>query len=276
MLENPRHLDGCPSLEQITAYFDQESKMPEQISSHLKNCEKCKKYFKSLSLMDYSLKHVVRKETGSDSEISKRILAGVRDSIKKERKKKLLIPAFSPVQWRAASLFLFAGLLGYFVWDEYSESAAEPVVENRIVSSAAIPAVITASPAGGTVQVSELTTVKFSSDGTELPVSLEREYLPIREYVRHIWKGAGDPEKEIPKILMENKIENASLSKTENGWKLTFKGTKQQVIQFVRSSVKNGMILLSPDQPQPEQNTFSGKADDLVFYSASYPVSRNK
>ena len=49
-----------------------------------------------------------------------------------------------------------------------------------------------------------------------------------------------------------------------------FHGTKMQSVRFVRNCKALGCSLLSPVQPQPEQNRFAGHADSVIRYSATF------
>jgi hypothetical protein len=44
--------------------------------------------------------------------------------------------------------------------------------------------------------------------------------------------------------------------------------TKKELAKLVRECSADGFKLLSPTQPQPEQNVFAGDSDTKVFYTA--------
>ena len=262
MRESPLTTNECPSSEQLSAYFDKESKLHECIEAHLKNCKKCKAYIDTLSRIDYSVKHAVFQETGSDEEISKRILSRVNDTLKKENVSRGRRFFLSPVQWRAASLLFLAGILGYLLWEEQHPAAEEPYIPNRIQASAETKAVFTEY---NPLQISELQNVNFSSDQT-VTISGASSYQTIEKEVRHVWGMGSATEAELRALMKKNQIPAAALQATEKGWKFSHQGNKLQIVNFVNDCAEAGFRLLSPAQPQPEQKSFAGKASDPVLY----------
>ena len=271
MKDNPLNNGNCPAVNQISAYFDGELKNPEEFEAHLKNCPVCREYYDSIVKMDYCMKHIVH-QTGSEEEIAKRILSGVKSSIKTDRKKTSRKFFLSPVQWRAASLVFIGAALGYFLWDEY-KSEQEVYLPKRIAKSAEVPAVISAVPKSS-VQLSDFSRVKFSSGDHEESLDPSQKYVPIREYIRHVWSVDSDPAEKLSVLLNECGLPDDSLKKLDNKWSISCKSEKIRIIRFVNGCHTAGFRLLSPDQPQPEQQKFSGRTDDIVYYSADFTGKR--
>ena len=55
-------------------------------------------------------------------------------------------------------------------------------------------------------------------------------------------------------------------------YSLSFRATRMQTVKFVRACRLLGYSLLSPVQPQPEQNRFSGEADSMISYDADFVI----
>ena len=53
---------------------------------------------------------------------------------------------------------------------------------------------------------------------------------------------------------------------------LSFNATRMQSVKFVRACRLLGYSLLSPVQPQPEQNRFAGEADSMISYHADFVI----
>ncbi len=271
-MENPLKTNECPSQEMLSAYFDKESKQYEHIEKHLKTCQTCKSYIDSLTRIDYLIKHAVSQECGSDEEISKRILARVKSSVKNEKREKKYRFFLSPVQWRAASLVFIAGVLGYFLWDEYKASEQLPEIPLRIESSASVPASLTGTPVNP-IQISDMQNVKFSSEQT-VPLRTDNSFCTIKDEVRHVWGMEKSTESKLRSIMKKNNIPASELKTSDTGLTFTFKGNKLQIVNFVNDCAKSGFRLYSPDQPQPEQKCFTGSANDQITYHCSFTFSK--
>ena len=178
--------DVCPDVEQISAYFDKECKSPELIGEHLKRCPECQAYFESLSRIDFSMKHVIHNNTGTDSEISAAILKRVHENIGTRQKKYSFFRLPAPVVLRAASLLLFAGMLGYFIWKDHKTASGEIQLPGRVHSSAGVSAVLTAYRPGTPVQVNDVQNVLFSSGQVSGKSIVPAAMIPSA--VRHVWQ----------------------------------------------------------------------------------------
>ena len=259
----------CPSREQLSAYFDRESKHPEIIEKHLKQCPACRAYLETLSKIEYSMKHAIRQETGSDAEISKRILKGVQSSIRKKEQ-----PSFTrffpkPVVWRAAVLLMLGCSVGYLLWEEMRETKMEKQKENNPVqNSATVPAALTST--GRAVQVEELEEINFVADTSNTVFAEGKAPVAIKSYVKHCWEVSEKAEPVLADILKKSGIQSKMLTKNEDGWLLKVSMTKMQAAQFVKACSEAGFQLMSPEPPQPDQSFFTGQADDVIKYSADF------
>lgn len=269
MNSTPLNREKCPSIEELSAFFDGESSDPE-ISLHLAGCPSCRARMTAFSEMESAIRNAVARETGTDGEISERILSLVRKSLP-EKKQSFFVRWFpAPVLWRAACLFLIVGITGYFTWNEY-RSEHRKTDDPAVSHSARVPATI--SPVNSRpVQISDLSGITFSSDGTASLSAPGQAYASIPDYVRHVWTFSGDVGEALRDIPAKAGLPDSCVKKTSSGYDVSFKGSKIQAVRFVRACGAAGFRLLSPDQPQPEQSYFAGSADAPVLYSASFPV----
>ena len=262
----------CPSQEQLSAYFDRECKHPEMVDRHLKHCQACRDYLETLSKIEYSIKHTIRQETGTDAEISKRILKSVHSAIdKKERAGfRRFFPA--PVVWRAAILLMFGCSIGYLLWEEIQEE--QHVCSGTVQNSASVQSSL--SSAGRAVQVDELEEISFIADTSDTIFAEGKEPVIIKPYVKHVWEISGKSEKVLQEVLKKSGISAKKLTRNDDGWLLQAPMTKMQAVQFVKACSEAGFQLMSQNQPQPEQSFFAGQADETIKYSADFIVKSVK
>ena len=262
----------CPSREQLSAYFDRECKHPELIEKHLKQCQCCRDYLETLSRIEYSIKHAVRQETGSDAEISKRILKSVQSAIDKKERTGIRRFFPAPVVWRAAILLMFGCSIGYLLWEEIREE--EHVCPGTVQNSASVQASL--SSTGRAVQVDELEEISFVSDTSDTVFAEGKAPASIKPYVKHVWEISGQSERVLNDLLKKAGIPAKKLTKNDDVWLLQTPMTKLQAVQFVKACSEAGFQLMSQDQPQPEQYFFAGQADETIKYSADFILKNVK
>ena len=262
----------CPSREQLSAYFDRECNHPEMVERHLKQCQTCRNYLETLTQIEYSIKHKIRQATGTEAEISKRILKSVRSAVNKKERTgfRRFFPA--PVAWRAAILIMFGCSIGYLLWEEMLEEAH--VCPGTVQNSASVQAAL--SSTGRAVQVEELDEINFISDTSDTVFAEGKGPASIKPYVKHVWEISGLSERVLNDLLKKSGIPAKKLTKNDDGWLLQAPMTKMQAVQFVKACSEAGFKLLSQDQPQPEQSFFSGQADETIKYSADFILNNVK
>ena len=197
MTKNP--LDcKCPSHEQLSEYFDQESPFQNEIEQHIAKCADCHAYLLSLKELDQSIKKSVNESLGCDENIAKRITARVKISLKEEEKEKSGVFLFSPVIWRAGVLVLMGCVICCLLWRESRQEEIKDIQENHIRKSACVSASF----------VSASTTVQKKST--------QEDYL----FVRQTW--AVPENANVPDFLDKHKKTTIQLNckKKNSGWQV--------------------------------------------------------
>lgn len=272
--------EKCPSFETLSAVFDRECS-EETVLHHVRKCECCQKHLSDLEELERILKLALEHETPAD--ISERILAGVHSREKAFNRKFTVRPRIL-VLARVAALVAVLGLVGYVIWDDVSSSGKPVSLPPRIARTASVPSELGMPKTAdlrnsGEIDAADLSTVSFSNtpEPAVYPTGAPAEELsvPIPGKVAQVWsvpaKSTGF-RKEIQALIQTLGIAQAAVqtSQTEKGFSVHFRGTKLQAVQFVKVCKSLGYSLLSPVQPQPEQNRFAGKADDAIEYSAEF------
>lgn len=275
--------EKCPSFETLSAVFDRECS-EEAVLCHVRECEICQKNLKELEGLERALKLALERETPAD--LSERILAGFHDREKARERKFTIHPATLHFA-RAAALIAVLALVGYMIWDDSSSSSQPVTLTPRIAQSAG-----TAAELGmpdrpdplkrGMIDATDLSTVSFSNSA-DSPVypsgtTAGNASLPIPDEVDQVWSvptSSSDFREDLRTLIQSLGIPATAFrtANTEKGFHVHFKGTKLQTVKFVKICKALGYSLLSPVQPQPEQNQFAGKATDVIEYNADF-VSR--
>lgn len=99
----------------------------------------------------------------------------------------------------------------------------------------------------------------------------------ISSHVEHVWIESGpggkeDLRKRISAILKSIRVPESAVtfSTSENSLHMNIQMSSMQCALFVRVCADEGMKLLSPQQPQPEQNRFIGSGREPVLYSVDF------
>lgn len=278
----------CPSPETLSAVFDHECD-EDTVLRHVRECEACRTHLEELERLDRVLKLALEQETPAD--ISERILAGIRNR-GEAHDRKFNSHSRTLVLARVAALFAVLGVVSYMIWDDTSSSAASsnapvhmpPRVAQSAGANAELGAADTVNPAFrrlGTVDVADLDAASFSNTpATVYPIGSDPANCPaqIPNEVRQVWSvpaRATDFRQSVMSLIHTLGIpSNAVQFKQDGGqFSVRFHGTKMQAVKFVKTCKALGYSLLSPVQPQPEQNRFAGSADAAIQYDANF-VSR--
>lgn len=286
-MESPDKNDlSCPSFETLSEYFDQEC-ADEAVASHVASCEHCRRTLDELAFIEKAVSRALEKNTPPD--ISEKILAGIRSRLKGREEKKL--SAYSPVMIyaRAAALVAILGVIGYFIWDDYSyrTGADKPVSVSHVKPSAGVSAGLSAPDAGirpfhkfGAIDVKELDSASFSngpsyeaSAAQQPEIGNGRAVIP--DHVKQVWTVSAkdtDFRQNLMAVIHALGIDKKSVryAQEKDKFSISFDATKMQSVKFVRACRMLGYSLLSPVQPQPEQNRFAGEAKSVISYNADF------
>ena len=187
---------------------------------------------------------------------------------------------------RVAALVAILGAVGVLIWNEMTESEEPVTLSQRVASTASRPSELSEPVAApgyrklGAIDVSELADASFSN----MPVSdpqivhgknLTQLPVAIPDKVDQVWSvpaRSAFREENVQKLVRALGIPdgNVEFQKNGNQFSVSFRGTKMQSVRFVRSCKAIGCSLLSPVQPQPEQDRFAGHADSMIRYSATF------
>ena len=267
---------GCPSPETLSAFYDGEA-VQEDLRAHIDSCEKCRAAIRDFEAIDKALAASLDSNTPPD--IGQRILIRVHDVLKDDAGTGLHLR--SGFYFRIAALFAVLGIAGVIIWRDHSAKKSQEIIaaKPRVMSSASVPAEL--SPRRGSIDIRDLDTVNFSntpdfSDFTNPPEEQDPEVQEIPDEVKQTWvipDHAEDLRRMLSVILHAAGIraDRVTLSRKGNGgYTLEFPATKMQSVRFVKLCKRGGFSLLSPGQPQPEQNKFAGNADDPITYTADF------
>lgn len=274
---NERKRSGCPSPETLSAFCDGED-LPSGIREHIASCGECQTAIREFEAIDRAIDSALASNIPPD--IDQRILVRVRKALKEESAAGSGARLCSGFYLRIAALFAVLFIAGSFIWRDYSakkhfRTPAQP----RVMPSASVPAEL--SPRFGSIDVRDLDTVNFSStpdpgEFSHAPSDPLSEAPEIPDHVKQTWvipESASDLRRTFSVILLAAGIraDRVILTRSGNGvCTLKFPATKLQSIRFVRLCKRCGFSLLSSEQPQPEQNQFSGNADDPISYTAEF------
>ena len=272
----------CPTPETLSAVFDREC-TEETILRHVRECDACRTHLKELEQLDRTLKLALEQETPAD--ISERILAGIRTRQDARKRKfnfysRLLMPA------RVAALFAVLGVVGYMIWNDMADSdSGAPVLPPRVAQSAGAGAELgvpdPVSPAFrklGSIDAADLAAASFSNTPSAVyppEGNLAENYVPIPDEVNQMWSVPArsvDFRQNLMSLIQSLGIPSKAVSfkEGEGQFAVRFRGTKMQTVRFVKTCKALGYSLLSPVQPQPEQNRFAGNADSVILYEADF------
>ena len=274
MKTNEWNRSGCPSPETLSAFYDGEV-VQEDLRAHIASCEKCSAAIREFEAIDKALAASLDSNTPPD--IEQRILIRVHDVLKEDSNKGFHLR--SGFYFRVAALFAVLGIAGVIIWRDYSAKKSLEIIaaKPRVMESASVPAEL--SPRRGSIDIRDLDTVNFSntqdsSNFRVLPAGRDLEVQEIPDEVKQTWvipDHAKDLRQMLSVILHAAGIQpdRVTLSRKGNGgYTLEFPATKIQSVRFVKLCKRSGFSLLTPGQPQPEQNKFAGNADDPITYTA--------
>ena len=288
-MESPDKTESsCPSFEVLSEYFDGECR-DGAVASHVAVCEHCARTLEELAFIEKVVTRALEKNTPSD--LPEKILAGIRSRLKEDEKKRFRLHFPASFYVRAAALIAVLGMVGYFIWDDYSYRAEQErsIASAQIRPTAEVPAGLSASGTGvrplhkfGSVDVRELDSASFSNvpvydSGAAQPREMIGGRAVIPDHVKQVWTvSAKDAEfqQDLLAVIQALGIDRKSVRYARENDKLSisFRATRMQSVKFVRACRLLGYSLLSPVQPQPEQNRFAGEADSMISYQADFVV----
>ncbi|MCK5844470.1 MAG: zf-HC2 domain-containing protein [Victivallales bacterium] len=290
MIENEKTLKSdidskCPSLETVSAYFDGELDAESPDARHIKKCPECAEHLKYFAKLAVDLKKEMSFFTpGGYGE-------GLQAILKKRVKREGSEEALQfPFILKVAAMFAGAALIILTLLTDECESpktqsslpSADPIVflgdeksfGARDMTSLPVPASDSNALVDSTINMSDLTPVGTGATGYRPRLKLKASPAVdkagiITKNVRQTWSVPNIQKAE--KFFIESTPSKARATATENSdGNLTLKValTKKELAELVRGCSAAGFKLLSPAQPQPEQQIFAGDAETKVSYTA--------
>lgn len=282
--------EKCPPVEAVSAFFDGELAADSQEFRHIKSCPECGKILNSYAAIARTLKSM--RQNKDCATLVNSITAGVYRKLQEPADRSIAFPKH--ILRIAAAAAIISGVI-YFFADSLQKDVPQgksPAIMSQanIVSntkhkpdhypyytgsdSGVLPGAITenAVPLQNLVNVdygnsfNPVFKVDDSADGKP------GNPVPISSSVRQVWvvHNLKDSVATFKNLLERSGIPRQDVTSGINGnsFKVQTVMTKGQLVNLVKSCKGAGFELTSPQAPQPEQNTFLGKASDPVFFSA--------
>jgi len=290
MSGNNKKNEKCPLPEVISAFFDGtlESGSPE--SRHIKSCPECNKILNSYAAIARALKSMRQnKDTAA-------LVSSITDGVHRKLQEPVRGIPFTKYILRIAALAAIVGTALYFAASSMLNTEPQKTVTSastaNLVSSpvakldkqALYPyytgsdsGVLSGAIAENAVPLQNLVNVDYGSSFNPV-FKLDSDAdgksgkpVPINGSVHQVWvvPDIKDSVTTFKKILERYSVppKNISAAVSGNSFKAQTLMTKGQLVNLVKSCKGAGFELITPQAPQPEQNTFLGKASDPVFFS---------
>ena len=274
----------CPSYEQVSAFVDGELAEDSPDYRHIVDCPECGKRLEAYSRIGERL----------SKELAGAVPAGLIDGIEleleRERKRAALDSGTTPFRALLKIAALVAlSLSAFFILTRAPSggSGAKPALladsrpPARFLGDASAHPESRAvrkqngSQFGNDVNMRDFTPV--DSNGTRVPVEFGGPAAAARNAAARIHPDVAQtwcvPSASKAAALFAEyaKMGGASAIKKvdrDGNTVLSCRLKKSSLVNLVRGMRANGCDLLSPAQPQPEQEAFAGKGDDMVSYRA--------
>lgn len=293
--EKTSSFSSCISPESLSAYADKEYILTSEEKEHLAHCIHCREKLIFLQKLNHTLHTLLQQQCPEKfvDLMSEKVRYRIKKEEKFSRKQKL---RFSPRKMffhAAAALVLFS-LIAYLVMDNPDE-AVIPILPQQLISydnPVEKPFGITENApydpvrSSSNIDIRNLVTVSTSAEPVKFFPSMgkpvKEKPLSIPENVKQVWlydkKIYSDPAKQLEKFLAEKAGRNNVKShpdKEEKNLVFTVKTTRKGAIYLVRFLAAKNFQLLSPVQPQPEQNLFYGKGDEKTVMQLYFMPMKN-
>lgn len=258
--------EKCPAPEIVSAYCDGELSPDSAEAKHIESCPVCQNLLKSYKAIGEGLKNGVSAKVPVD--IVSNIKAGVHKKLKAEAIKKTPM-SFPVIAFRAAAAFIICGILTLYTLESIktldkggTAVSGESEHDTNFFTANVQPS--------GEIPLESFSPVSFREGD-------QAKDIVIPDKVHQVWT-VGNPDAAADKFIAYAKklgvpAEKCMETKKKNAASVELNLTKKQLVDLVRKCHLTGFRLVSPDAPQPEQNSFAGKADSKVNYKADFILS---
>lgn len=306
MEEDSVQQQKCPDIAVLSAFYDGETDLDSMLSRHLETCCHCRNQLRQMGEIDRMLKQ--RVATGMRYYNAERIKAQVHHQLTAQRK--LRIWKWTNRALPLAASFMLGMAVWQVFQLSPSTNTANPQVDsvttdqtaaetaaleqlaldwpyyvnmpgNNALTDSALygPALPYAEMLPINTQPGSPVSTTTASMAPELENSwalsqAARNPVAIADQVQQVWviNNVESMESflktELEKVNV--KPENVSIRRTDKGISLELNLTKRELVLLVRNCHAAGAELLTPVQPQPEQESFRGNASDKVAYQAHF------
>ena len=285
----PFRIQDCISAENLSAELDGEYHFSREEQDHLDHCPRCRNLYDSYRVVDDALSRTLMTNCPP--------AAAYRIRKKVNRRLDQLAPMhshgpirFSALAARVAAAAAIAVMAGYLIFIDNpfsNELAVDPAASDpvRTVNTAKAEPEKSPAPADGypgSVDIRNLRLAAAGDSGSirfmnpaESPVKAQHVAL-IPDSVKHIWlydPGLKSEQAEafFRSALKETDIplKNVRIELTgNNSIRVGMNLTRRQAVMLVRLLSERKFQLISPVQPQPEQQLFAGTGDETAEYEA--------
>ncbi len=293
----------CPEIEVLSLYYDGLLDKESVESIHISACPKCLAKIESYGRIDGLLDDAL--SLGLDPSFTEKVKKAVHGKLDEAPKflsySYLLARAASVMFVIFASVFFVKNLyyppMQEYDVDQYAITGGMGSTQAEQKSDFPSPGEIktqkarnnTASPPGGTdkktienhqnpsmneVPVSDVSLVSTGADDSirfSDADSGKEKPAPIDKIVHHVWavKDVEDAKKKIGDLITSISQKDSLRARKKNVTTEKFvlkKIDKQSLVDLIKRLSGEGFKLLTPEQPQPENNIFQGKPDEPVKY----------
>lgn len=268
----------CPTKEDLSAFFDNELDSSLDYSDHIKNCSKCQETIKSYKEIERHIKESLTIE--APQELSRKVMKRIA-KYKNEKNNPQLI--YYP------QLLKFAAMIAIIAFSIFILTPKDEKRSNKIttsINSLSLTQKEIKKRALSTQEIPKENDIYNNANDTIdlnnfFPASTkpiqwlinknksedQKRAVTIDKKVEQVWL-LQNPEIALRKIKkLSKKIIKTDRMKSGN-IKLTFALTKIELVYLVKELISLKYKLLSPSQPQPEENRFTGNKEDRVIYTA--------
>ncbi len=275
----------CPENEVLSLYLDGLISEESPESVHISSCSACLEKINSYSAIDKTIDKAL--SGSSDADFAERIIGKVRN----ELAKKTNTLSFPYMLARAASVLFVLSASVFFVNSIYTPSenfsseyatekktVPETVAKNTVVNTQVLPANLAetplqASPAlySNSVSMDNMALASTGSPKVYFSEELDNEPARIQKIVHHVWavKDIDASKAKLQKVISEASSQEDLRSRKKGDTTEKFvlkKLDKSTLVGLIKKLSDEGFTLISPEQPQPENNVFHGKATEPVRY----------
>ena len=280
----------CPLPEVISAFFDGTLDANSPESRHIKSCQECNKVLNSYAAIARALKSM--RQDKDTAALVHSITAGVHRKLQEPPHSSIPFPK---LLLRIAATVLIAGGALYFAASSMLTETAKNVApaSQPTLAAATIPnkdkqesypyytgsdsGVFSGATAENAVPLQNLVNVDYGSSFNPVfkmdNAAKEKSGKPVSigGSVHQVWvvPDLKDSAATFKQMLERCSVppKDISAAVSGNSVKVQTVMTKGQLVNLVKACKGAGFELITPQAPQPEQNTFLGRATDPVFFS---------